>query len=444
MLRRIYEDAAYDAAALDGCYWAGTAPALERPALQGSVEAEFAVIGAGGTGLSAALTLARAGGDVAVLDLHAPGWGASGRNGGFVCVGGAMLSRGALHRRHGASGLMAYRRAERLAIEAVDALVADHAMAVDRHSRGEVALLHRPAPAKALHEAAAQAQADYGVAARVLMPGDLAAEGMSGPRFHGGLHLDLGFAVNPLKLTLGLARTAEAAGARIHGASPVTRIGRAAGRYRLETPTGQLCARHLLIATNGYSAENLPDWMRARYLPVQSSVLVTRPLSADEIAAQGWSSDLMAYDTRSLLHYFRLLPEGRFLFGMRGGIRWTAATHSAIRRRMRSDFRAMFPAWARVDTPFFWSGLANLNRSLVPFVGALDGWENAHAAFGYHGNGVAHGIWCGDQMARLALGRPTPDLPAFYRCPPPRFEFGARRRIALRAAYAAYALTDRL
>ena len=80
----------------------------------------------------------------------------------------------------------------------------------------------------------------------------------------------------------------------------------------------------------------------------------------------------MAYDTRRLLHYFRLLPDRRFLFGMRGGIAWTPRTHRAIRHRIIADFQAMFPAWRRVGMTHFWSGLACLTRSLVPFTGPID------------------------------------------------------------------------
>ncbi|TCP61334.1 glycine/D-amino acid oxidase-like deaminating enzyme [Rhodovulum bhavnagarense] len=444
MLRRIYEDAAYAAGALDGCYWTQTAPAPACPSLHGTASTEFAVIGAGDTGLSAALALAEAGADVALLDLHAPGWGASGRNGGFVCLGGAWLGRSGLVRRYGEAGLAAYRMAERRAIEAVAALIENHGMAVDRHSDGEVVLLHKKGAIKVLEKAAREIRHDHGIAARVLAPEELVVEGLSGPRFHGGLHVELGFAVNPRKLVLGLAEAAGRAGARLYANSPVQRITHENGRHVLETPGGRLSARNVILATNGYSAENLPGWMRARYLPVQSSVLVTRPLGADEIAEQGWFSELMAYDTRSLLHYFRLLPERRFLFGMRGGIGWTPATHARIRRQMRADFEAMFPAWKSIETPFFWSGLVNLNRSLIPFAGPIAGDNTFFAAFGYHGNGIAHGIWAGAQVARLAMGQPAPDLPDFYRQPPPRFELGAYRRAALRGAYPLLTVLDRL
>ncbi|WP_161556055.1 NAD(P)/FAD-dependent oxidoreductase [Mangrovicoccus ximenensis] len=312
----------------------------------------------------------------------------------------------------------------------------------DRHSDGEAMLAHSPRAMADIREEAAASAAEYGVAAEVLEPGALAERGLAARSMHGGLHLRLGFGLNPRKYVTGLARGCLAAGVRIHGGSPVIRISRGHGGYLLETPAGRLRARRLVLATNGYASDDLPDWMRARFLPVQSSVLVTRPITRAERQAQGWTSDLMAYDSRHLLHYFRMLPEGRFLFGMRGGIRWTPATHRSIRAKMRADFEAMFPEWQAVETPFFWSGLANLTRRLVPYVGPLGDWPGAVAAFGYHGNGVAMASWSGSQAAKLLLGE-ADDLPGFVRLPPKRFELGRCRRLALAGAYLWYGLLDR-
>ena len=441
---RLYEPAAYGAAALDGCFWPGTQDdPCTYPALHGEAQADFAVIGAGVTGLSAALELARSGQDVAVLDRHRPGWGASGRNGGFCCLGGAKLGRDAMIRRYGEAEHRRYRTTEMAAIAHVRAVLDDHRIDADTHSQGgELQLAHRPRDWAAFQQEAGLAARDYGITPRLIPAADLPAEGAAGTGFHGGLVLPLGFALNPRKYVLGLAHAAQDHGARLHADSPVLRIARRRDSYVLATPYGHLRARRLLLATNGYSAEDLPDWMRGRYLPVQSSVIVTRPLTDAQIAAQGWSTDLMAFDSRSLLHYFRLLPDRRFLFGMRGGIAWTPRTHRAIRHRIIADFQAMFPAWRQVGMTHFWSGLACLTRSLVPFTGPIDTWPGAFAAFGYHGNGVAMGSFAGQQMARLAMDQ-TADLPGFFARPPPRFEGGGLRRHLLRAAYAWYAWRDR-
>ncbi|WP_417808639.1 NAD(P)/FAD-dependent oxidoreductase [Thioclava sp.] len=441
---RIYEPAAYSASSLEGCYWVQTAPdTASYPRLEGEATVEFAVIGAGFTGLSAALRLAEAGGDVAVLDAHPPGWGASGRNGGFCCVGGAKASSAQIGARYGAQELTRFFAAERAAIEQVSDRIAALELSVDRHSQGELQLAHSPKLFAQMRAEAAKISATYGVQADLIAPGDLAGIGLNAQGMHGGLRLDLGFALNPRKYALGLAHAVQACGGTIHADSAVLSIAREGDHHVLRTNHGTLRARHLLIATNGYSSDAVPGWMRSRFLPMQSSVIVTRPLSDDEIAAQGWSSDLMAYDSRNLLHYFRLMPDRRMLFGMRGAVRLTQASQHAHRTATRAHFDAMFPTWRGVEAPHFWSGLICMARDLVPFVGALGQGDNTYAAFAYHGNGVAMGSWSGDQMARLALGQPT-ELPDFFQRMPKRFELGPLRRLSLPMALLHYRIKDAL
>lgn len=443
-MRRIYEGHAYTGGPVAGSYWDTTVTRPPRgPAVEGEVRAGVAVIGAGYAGLSAALHLAREGADVAVVEAEGIGWGASGRNGGFACIGGAKAGAATLRRRFGQAGLDEWHGVQRETTRLVADILDRHAIDADVHSReGETSLAHSPRAFAAFAEEAAAARRDYGVTAEVLGPADLAAAGMGGTGFHGGLRIGLGFALNPLKYVLGLAAAARAAGARIHEGSPVEAITREGGDYLLRTARGRLRARKLILATNGYSSEDVPDWMAGRYLPAQSAVLVTRELSAAEIAAQGWSSQGMAYDTRNLLHYFRLMPNRRFLFGVRGGTGAGPAAQGAMRTRARADFEAMFPAWAGVETPHYWSGFVCLTRPLTPYVGPLGDWPDAWAGFGWHGNGVALATWSGRLLAELATGRGR--VPAVMATPPARFPLGAARRLFLPFAYAWYGLQDRL
>jgi len=442
-LRRIYEDAAYAAESLSGCWWAETCPDLPNTPLSGEQRAEFAVIGAGFTGLSAALHLARSGADVAVLDLHRPGWGASGRNGGFCCLGGAKADGATLARRYGEDQRLAFRRTERRAIEFVSDRIDELGLDVDRQSPGgEIELAHSRAAFRAMQAEQAQTGADYGISPQLLTPDDLRAQGLNAAGMQGGLALPLGFGLNPRKYVLGLARAATQQSIRLHGESPVLSHEYRDGWHVLVTPQGRLLARNLIVATNGYSAENIPEWIAGRILPVQSSIVVTRPLTEAERQAQNWTTDSMAYDSRNLLHYFRLLPDGRMLFGMRGAVRWTAASQAAILDRTRRHFRAMFPKWRHVTFTHGWSGLVAMTRDLVPFVGQMGDLPRAHAAFAWHGNGVAMGSWCGEQVARMALGK-THELPAFMSVQPRRFPLAGWRRAFLYPAYLAYGIKDR-
>ena len=443
-MKRIYEDHAYGDGPVAECYWDTT---VTRPArgerVREEVRTEIAVIGGGYTGLSAALHLARdAGADVAVLEAEGIGWGASGRNGGFACIGGTKASDAALLRRFGHHGMAEWHRAQVETTDLVAALLERHGIDADTHSRaGEVQLAHRPKDFVALRAEAPDAARAYGVKPDLIGPGELAGEGLAGPGFHGALRLPLGFALNPLKYVLGLAEAARGAGARLYEDTLVVRVRRDGDGYVLTCPDGTVRAQKLIVATNGYSSDDVPDWLAARYLPTQSAVLVTRQLGEDEIATQGWTSDLMAYDTRNLLHYFRLMPNRRFLFGMRGGTRADAASQAATRRRLRQEFEAMFPAWVHVETPHAWSGFVCLSRNLTPYAGPVGDWPDAWAGFAYHGNGVALATYTGKLLAGLATG--TGRVPALMAAPPRRFPLGRFRRALLPLAYAWYGWQDR-
>lgn len=150
----------------------------------------------------------------------------------------------------------------------------------------------------------------------------------------------------------------------------------------------------------------------------------------------------MCYDTRHLLHYFRLMPDRRMLFGMRGAVRTTPASLRRTRRRIRADFDAMFPAWAHVETPHFWAGLVCLSRSLAPFAGPLPDMPGAYAALAYHGNGLAMGSYAGQQVAKMALGQ-AHELPGFMQAPLQRFPLGRFRRAILPPVYGWYGVKDR-
>ncbi len=440
-LDRLYEADAYGAEADRYNYWRTTVVDGARwPVLQDGTVADVAIVGAGFTGLSAALHLAEAGVDVVVLDAEHPGWGASGRNGGFACLGGAKASDWQIARRYGADGLAEFRQVQRSAIDLVADLLDRHAIDADRHSDGEVILAHRPRDMAHLSIAAMGIAAAYGVTPRLIPKSEMSAEGLVADGVHGALHLPIGFALNPQKYVLGLADAARRAGARIFGQSPVTKVTSGDG-HRLTTPCAEVRVKRLIIATNGYSSDNLPDWLAGRYLPVQSNVIVTRTLTEAEISA-GWNSDLMAYDSRNLLHYFRLLPERRFLFGMRGGIRSDADAQARMRKIIRRDFESMFPTWSRIETPYFWSGLACLARDLTPYVGPLGDRENAYTSIAYHGNGVAMASYSGALLAGLITGRP-PALPTVMKGPLRKYPVARWRRHLLRPAYAWYAIKDR-
>ncbi len=419
-------------------YWEASADPLriETPTLTGSERCDVAIIGGGFTGLSAALELARQGVDVRVLEAGHIGWGASGRNGGFACIGSHKLGYGKMIATYGLEATRAYHRAMTESVELVASNLDEHGIDARQGPDGEVTLAHLPNRLDELRADQAFLRDTFGEKTEILSLQDLKARGLHGPGFHGGLLGQTGFGVHPLNYVLGLARAAAKAGARIHARSRVLRWEETASGHVLTTDAGTLSAAKVLVATNGYTPEDLSSRHRGRIMPALSSIVVTRPMSEAERMEQGWTSTLMAYDSRNLLHYFRLMPDGRFLFGGRGGTDASDEGGKAYRPVLEGAFRKLFPAWRDVEITHYWRGFVCLAYDLVPYVGALDEKQTVWTALAYHGNGVAMGTWCGRAVAGLMTKKTAVEsLPAVLTRRLARFPLPAFRPLYLKGAY---------
>ncbi|MCC5956977.1 MAG: FAD-binding oxidoreductase [Natronohydrobacter sp.] len=412
----LYEPEGYDATRWPDSYWRASCAALPRcPQLQGEARADVVIIGAGYAGLNAALELNdQHGADVVVLEAGQPGWGASGRNGGFCCLGGARLPDAAIRRGFGAAAVAEWAEYERAAIARVRDNLVRYSIDAQVTEPGELLLADSP-------RAWAQMQvAPLAKGARLLDRAALRAEGLQTGAYLGGLYIPDGFGLHPYAYVTGLARAALAAGVRIHGDSRALSLAKAVDGWRITTAQGVLQARQVLVATNGYSDEVLLTWLKGRILPAISNIMVTRPLSETELEAQGWTRTLMAYDKRMLLHYFRLLPDNRLMFGARGGLSFSPASVAEFAMRARAEFDLIFPALAQVEAEYHWNGLVCLTASRAPYIGPVPRAEGLFCALGWHGNGVAAASEGGRRAARMLMGQPSAP-PAITRRAPPRF-----------------------
>lgn len=442
-MRRAYRDHAYDPAPPPS-YWAATVPeaAARRTPVESDLSVEVAIIGGGYTGLNAALALAERGVEAAVFDAAYPGWGASGRNGGLVCLGGAAMKYDEQISKFGEAETRRFVSAQRASVDHVADLLERFSIDADRHSDGEWALAHSARTFERMAKSAALNE-HLGLTVNRFTKEALAERGVAGPTIHGGWQLACGFALNPLKYAHGLAQAAEAAGARLFTHSLVHSVERAPGGFRLHVGGFSVRARKLIVGANGYVADDWIPGLNERVLPVMSSIVVTRPITESERKAQGWTSDQAVYDTRSSLHYFRMLPEGRFLFGVRGGSSLAPWLMKRLTHRIRADFERMFPAWADVGFDYQWNGLLALTRDRHMRVGPLGDWRDAWTGFAYHGNGVAMGSYTGKLLAELAARDRAPDdLPAIMRAPLRPFPLPRLRMLYIKGAYAAWDIAE--
>jgi glycine/D-amino acid oxidase-like deaminating enzyme len=404
---------------------------------------DVAIIGGGFTGLSAAIELAQSGVDVRLLEAGHVAWGASGRNGGFACVGSHKLPYPTMIKRYGLQATQHFYRTMKDSVALVAENCARFGIDAEINGEGEVELAHLPNRMAEFRRDQEFLHDTFGEDKTLLSNSDLKVRGLVGPEFHGGLLGKTGFGVHPLNYARGLARAAHKLGAKLHPHSAVIRWEETSDGHVLHTKQGRLRAKRVLVATNGYTPEDVSTRHAGRILPALSNIIVTRVLTESERMAQGWTSSTMAYDARILLHYFRLLPDNRFLFGSRGGTDSSNASMNESRTTIIRDFQRMFPAWANVEITHSWRGHVCLTADRVPYVGTLDERKSVWTALAYHGNGVAMGSWCGRAVARFMLNeKARGDIPTVITRRLAKFPLPAFRPLYLKGAYVWYGIKD--
>ncbi|MBE9476021.1 MAG: FAD-binding oxidoreductase [Proteobacteria bacterium] len=447
VLKRIYHPDASDPTIVADSWWEASArPMRHKPApLTDSHTCDVAVIGGGYTGLNAAMHLAKAGARVCVAEAGHFGWGASGRNGGFCANTSTKKSFSEIITAYGIEGAHDIVRAQEEAIEQVRSFCDAAGIPSDTPDKNaELAVAHTPYQLEQLRIESDEVNQLLGLKTTVMDKQELTAFGAKSPAFYGGMILPWGFGLHPLNYLHALADSTIDAGATLSPETAIQSVTRQNGHYILTAKNSIITAKKIIIATNGYTAETIPSWSKGRILPAVSSILVTRPITQSEQAAQGWTTHHMSYDTRTLLHYFRLLPDGRMMFGGRGATSGDLTKQHAFFPELRRQFDEIFPAWAKIETDYQWSGFIGLNRKKALFLGPIDTDQTAWASLAYHGSGVAMASWGGKAIAQLLLGQKTlAQLPRLYTDPSHKFPFDFLRPQYLKLAYAYYRQTDK-
>lgn len=360
-------------------YYRATAmPYAAHTALQGSGQARVAVIGGGFAGLNTVLGLAERGvRDVVLLEREQIGFGASGRNGGFV-FGGYSLGEQALLDQRGGEGAKALFSLTTAAVDRIRRRVADYAIDCDLVDEGVIWAnwFRDPAVLRQRQQLLAER---YGVHWQWLREEEL-RDCIRSERYHDGLFERDALHLHPLNYAIGLAAAATAQGVRIHEQSAVRRIVREGMQWRLSTGQGELLVDQVVLACGGYLAGLRKPIDRA-ILPIATYVMVTEPLGSrmDDCL----HTRAAIYDSRFAFDYYRALPDTRLLWGGRISIR--NRSPQAVQRLLTRDLLRVFPQLRGVKVDYAWSGLMSYARHQMPQIGGGDDGLWWAQAFGGHG-----------------------------------------------------------
>jgi glycine/D-amino acid oxidase-like deaminating enzyme len=408
--------------------WAKTAPAApQTKALSEVIAVDTVIIGAGFTGLSAALHLAREGQKTAVLEAEVPGFGGSGRNSGLVNAGMWVMPEEVPARLGPVYGprllsLLGH------APYAVYELVRHYQIACEVAHKGTLHLAADEEGLANLVERERQWRA-LGTQVECLDAAETKLRVGSGA-YHGALLDKRAGPIQPLAYARGLARAAMAEGAAIYTATPALSVQRQGAVWRVATPAGAVLARSIIVATNVYTKAPWPQ-LRQEIMALPYFNFATRPLG-DLLRRTILPGGEGAWDTKKILTSFRMDQTGRLIFGSVGALaNGGRATHEAWAKR---SIARLFPQLGKVEIEEGWHGHIGMTTNSLPRLHMLE--ENVISISGYNGRGIAPGTVFGRAMADyisgqckiedLPLAVSTPDTQSLLALREPYYQFGAQ------------------
>jgi gamma-glutamylputrescine oxidase len=366
----------------------------DRASLSGRIEADVAVVGGGFAGLHTARLLAMRGRQVALIERRRIGWGASGRNGGFVSAGFAARS-GALIDRLGID------HARKLYAQSQRG-VAIVRTAMDELGRPDIRMGSGKLTVSRTDQGAGFADRTRALAERLgasfePWETDRVRAVIATPRYHQAIHDPQSFHLHPLNFALALAHDIERLGGKLYERSDARGLQRQGAVWRLQTADGEVAARHVVLAGNA-DLGHVHRRIAGAVLPVATYVAVTAKIGARLADFIRWTGAIS--DTRRAGDYYRIVNGDRLLWG--GRITTDTREPSRLREMMRRDILAVYPALGDVRIEYAWPGIMGYAPHMMPQVGKIEPGLWVCSAFG--GHGVAQTAAGADALAAAIAG----------------------------------------
>lgn len=359
-------------------------------------EVDFAVIGGGYTGLSAARTLAKQGAKVVVLEAETMGWGASSRNGGMTLTGLKPAMQTVI-KKYGRELAKSLFQASIDSVDTVERIVKEENIDCCFERTGHLLAANKPKHFDALKDEVDFMAKEFNHKVHLVPPGEMKSE-IGSDIYHGALVDDASAGLNPAQFVAGLARGAENAGALLCAKARVSRLERSQKPFVIETERGSISAKSVLVATSGYTG-NATRKLQRKIIPIGSFIIATERLS-DELAHELSPHNRMIFDYKHFLNYFRLW-DNRMIFGGRAAfLPETANTIKQSGEILQREMVQVYPQLKDIKVEYVWGGTLDFAFDMMTHVGELDG---IFYSLGYAGHGVAMGTHLGVKVAEGML-----------------------------------------
>jgi len=379
-------------------YWWDRTPRPENVDQALPDAADVVIIGSGYTGLSAAIQTAQQGLHTVVVDAEQAGWGCSSRNGGQVSTSLKPTFQ-ELSKKFSADKALEIIREGHNAMDWIRGFIADNNIDCDYHETGRFHAAHDAYHYDWLKHRIESQPKEFKVDARMI-PVDQQQEEIGSETYHGGAVFPYHASIDPARYHQGMLRCALDAGVHITGNCRVNDISRSQSIFKVATEKGEIRAKHVIVATSGYTSRTTP-WQQRRVIPIGTYMIATEPLPEEQMDRLIPNNRVIT-DTRKLVVYYRNCPERkRILFGGRVSLNETNPQISGP--RLHHELRNRFPELENTRISHSWMGFVGYTFDEMPHLGVHDG---VHYCMGYCGAGISLASYFGACIGRQVVGNP--------------------------------------